>query len=183
MRRPSAVVHRLEPGASPGTACVRQAYQHMCLPAGNATLVQQATCGSCKQKLLDSVGRVDKRRKLMLYRNLCQVGQKQRVCETCRQNTIVQLCGATRCEPPHLAARRPNDTAVHSMPDSCHHVCATKCCPKHIQDNLLLTHEGHNTWRSLCQFRLFEHDGLQTYRSQAFVASADKHGNHHVDPE
>ena len=97
-------------------------------------------------------------------------GEKQRVCDTCGQNTIVQLCGATRCEPPHLVVRRPNDTArVHSMPDSCHHVCGTKCCPKHIQDNLLLT-QGHNTWRSLCQFPLFEHDRLQTYHSQAFVA-------------
>jgi len=83
----------------------------------------------------------------MLYKNLSQVGQKQRVCDPCGQNTIAQLCGATRCEPPGLVVRRSNDTARVFVP------CQTRAtmyvgpnaAPSIAQDNLLLTHEGHNT--------------------------------------
>ena len=82
----------------------------------------------------------------MLYKNLSQVGQKQRVCDPCGQNTIVQLCGATRCEPPGLVVTRPNDTARALVP--CQAYATMYVGPNATrsisQDNLLLTHEGHS---------------------------------------
>ena len=82
----------------------------------------------------------------MLYKNLSQVGQRQRVRDPCDQNAIVQFCGATWCEPPGLVVGRPNDTARVFVPCQTHATMyvGPNAAPSISQDNLLLTHEGHN---------------------------------------
>ena len=53
--------------------------------------------------------------KVDAVQNLSQVGQKQRVCDPCGQNTIAQLCGATGVSHPTLLLGAPMTLPVCSF--------------------------------------------------------------------
>ena len=81
----------------------------------------------------------------MLYKNFSQVGQKNE-CATHAVKTRLCSYVGPRCEPPGLVVGRPNDTARVFVPCQTHATMyvGPNAAPSISQDNLLLTHEGHN---------------------------------------